>query len=105
MNNDIIKLLNLESYNIDLDKSILIKNENGIEYVIVLNKSDVSCPKCGCIECTIHVKRLLVGKRSISVLEMDLFLDPQLLKRRFDPQEIKRDYLSDPQLFKSALKY
>ena len=25
MNNDIIKLLNLESYNIDLDKSILIK--------------------------------------------------------------------------------
>lgn len=80
MNNDIIKLLNLESYNIDLDKSILIKNGNGIEYVIVLNKADVSSPKCECIECTIHVKRLLVVKRSISVLEMGLFLDPLLFK-------------------------
>ena len=67
MNNDIIKLLNLETYNIDLDKSFLVKNEKGVEYVIVLKNQGVSCPKCGCTECTIHDYRIKSIKHSLLI--------------------------------------
>ena len=39
MNYDIIKLLNLETYNIDLDKSTLIKENNTIIYYVVLKNN------------------------------------------------------------------
>ena len=39
MNYDIIKLLNLETYNIDLDESTLIKENNTNIYYVVLKNN------------------------------------------------------------------
>ena len=67
MNYDIIKLLNLESINIDLDKSMLVKEDNTIIYNVVLKTTQVSCPNCGCIDCSIHDYRTKTIKHSLLI--------------------------------------
>ena len=49
MNNDTIKLLNLEGINVDLTKSDIIKDANTLYCNIVLTKLDEICPECGSI--------------------------------------------------------
>ena len=67
MNYDIIKLLNLETYNIDLDKSTLIKENNTIIYYVVLKNNIATCPKCGCTDCCIHDYRIKSIKHSLLI--------------------------------------
>lgn len=47
MNNDTIKILNLEGINIDLSKSDVIKQDQTILCIIVLTPTDECCPLCG----------------------------------------------------------
>lgn len=53
MNNDTIKLLNLEDINVDLEKSDITKINNILYCNIVLTPVNEHCPECGCCECTI----------------------------------------------------
>ena len=55
MNYDIIKFLNLESIDINLDKSSFVKTDDQLIFTIVLNKKLVnSCPFCGSINTSIN---------------------------------------------------
>ena len=50
MNYDTIKILNLESINVDLNKSFIIKNNDKLFVSIVLLKQEINtCPNCGSI--------------------------------------------------------
>ncbi len=50
MNYDTIKILNLESINVDLNKSFIIKNNDKLFVSIVLLKKEINtCPNCGSI--------------------------------------------------------
>ena len=50
MNNDTIKLLNLEDINIDLEKSDVVKINNILYCNIVLTTINEHCPECGSVE-------------------------------------------------------
>ena len=50
MNNDTIKLLNLEDINIDLAKSDIAKTNNILYCNIVLTPVNEHCPECGSTE-------------------------------------------------------
>lgn len=53
MNNDTIKLLNLEDINVNLEKSDITKIDNVLYCNIILNTQDEVCPECGSVEYTI----------------------------------------------------
>jgi len=57
MNNDIIKILNLEEYNVD-NSSIELKKEPGFfEIHFSINLNNQICPRCGSFTQTIHSYR------------------------------------------------
>ena len=60
MNNDTIKLLNLEDINIDLDKSDITKINNILYCNIVLTPVNEHCPECGTTE--YYIKVLCLNK-------------------------------------------
>ena len=47
MNNDTIKLLNLEDINVDFEKSDVVKINNVLYCNIVLTTVNEHCPECG----------------------------------------------------------
>ena len=53
MNNDTIKLLNLEEKDIDLTKSYVDKVNGELVCTIVLNNSTTSCKECGSLSIVI----------------------------------------------------
>lgn len=66
MNNDTIKLLNLEGLNVDLNKSNVCKVNNVLYCNIILTTKDEYCPKCGSVEYTIKDYREKSVSHSIS---------------------------------------
>ena len=66
MNNDTIKLLNLEGINVDLDKSDINKIDNTIYCNIILTRQNEACPLCGSIN--IGIKDYQTKKIAHSVL-------------------------------------
>ena len=66
MNNDTIKLLNLEDVNINLIKSDVIKINNTLYCNIVLNVQNEYCPECGSTEYVIKDYRVKSINHSIS---------------------------------------
>ena len=66
MNNDTIKLLNLEGINIDFNKSDIIKNNDCIVCNIVLTTINESCPMCGSVSYTIKDYRNMKIVHNIS---------------------------------------
>ena len=53
MNNDTIKLLNLEGLNVDLNKLNVCKVNNVLYCNIILTTKGEYCPECGSVEYTI----------------------------------------------------
>ena len=66
MNNDTIKLLNLEGVNVDLNKSNVCKVNNVLYCNIILTTKDEYCPECGSVEYTIKDYREKSVSHSIS---------------------------------------
>lgn len=66
MNNNTIKLLNLEDINIDLDKSDITKTNNILYCNIVLTTINEHCPECGSAEYQIKDYQLKSIDHSIS---------------------------------------
>lgn len=57
MNNDIIKILNLEDYNIDNDSIIITKQKSGFYCELMTKPSEGYCPICGSSSYKIHSYR------------------------------------------------
>ena len=66
MNNDIIRLLNLEDINVDFEKSDVIKINNVLYCNIVLTTINEHCPECGSTEYSIKDYQSKTVNHSIS---------------------------------------
>ena len=66
MNNDIIKLLNLEQFNLKIEKINIAKVKNILNCYITISKEDIACPVCGYSKCNIKDYRPKKIQHSIS---------------------------------------